>query len=452
MNLRDIVRRYQSVPHLGDLLGGGALTFALRLLAAVAAFGVNVLIARSLGPELAGLYFVSLSIVSIIALTARVGLPQLTVRLIAGFASEGKWAQVRAVVNRSLGLVASVSFVLSLGLVAARHVLETTIFQAPGLSRALLIMCAGIIPSALVLMYGQFLKAVKLSGQSVAVNIVYSPFIALLVLPFLLRRYELSGAAFGFVITSFASCLIGMMYWARFVKNRTSDDAEHPEWSLFRPALFLFAGGLMSLIIQRSPILFVSGFHAEAEAGVFAICNRVSMLLQFGLTAIMVISAPKFVVLFKQNKLGELEKLCRLCCLLLTLLSLLMLFPLVVFSRTILSIFGEGFSGGKDVLIILGLGQFINASAGLTMQLLVLTGQERASFLGLGFTAISCMLLCMLLVPRYGALGAAVSMSISLLAQNMIYVIMIRRLLSINPLWIGRCVQGRASGDEVAKP
>ncbi|MCB1766323.1 MAG: hypothetical protein KDJ22_09715, partial [Candidatus Competibacteraceae bacterium] len=50
--------------HLRELLRGASTAASLKFLAALAAFGLNLLIARMLGPEGSGIYYLAFTLVT----------------------------------------------------------------------------------------------------------------------------------------------------------------------------------------------------------------------------------------------------------------------------------------------------------------------------------------------------------------------------------------------------
>jgi len=65
-----------------DLLKASALAFAVRVLGAVSGFIATLFIARVLGAEESGYYFLVLSVVSILAAVSRLGMDNTLIRFV----------------------------------------------------------------------------------------------------------------------------------------------------------------------------------------------------------------------------------------------------------------------------------------------------------------------------------------------------------------------------------
>ena len=166
----------------------------------------------------------------------------------------------------------------------------------------------------------------------------------------------------------------------------------------------------------------------------FTAAQRTAMLMIFVLTAINTVVAPKFAHLHKTNKLEELAGVAYYSARLLSVVSLPILIVMFVFPKQILSLFGEGFEDASIYLQILAIGQFINAITGSVGYLLSMSGNEkdlRNSSLVSGAIVIS---LCVILIPIFNGVGAAVAVSVAIAMQNLLAVHWVKKRLGINML------------------
>ena len=83
-------------------------------------------------------------------------------------------------------------------------------------------------------------------------------------------------------------------------------------------------------------------------------------------------------------------------------------------------------------LAILCIGQLANAGIGSVAYLLIMTGHGREAATGIGVGAIVELLLSLLLIPRWGASGAAVATAISLITWNVVLAVFLWRRTGIS--------------------
>ena len=80
------------------------------------------------------------------------------------------------------------------------------------------------------------------------------------------------------------------------------------------------------------------------------------------------------------------------------------------------------------------LGQFINICCGSVGYLLSMTGNELYVRNAILTSGLLCITLTIILVPIYGALGAAISIFSSIAIQNFIMVFYVKQQLGFNTL------------------
>jgi O-antigen/teichoic acid export membrane protein len=92
---------------------------------------------------------------------------------------------------------------------------------------------------------------------------------------------------------------------------------------------------------------------------------------------------------------------------------------IIVFNQFILGLFGEEFKSGKIVLIILCLGQIINSISGSVGIILQMIGKQVVQQNFVLIALIINIILTLILTPRYGGVGAAISTVISMAFWNL---------------------------------
>ena len=91
---------------------------------------------------------------------------------------------------------------------------------------------------------------------------------------------------------------------------------------------------------------------------------------------------------------------------------------LFFFPSLLLSFFGEEFTDGKVALQILAVGMFVNALFGSVGNYLMMSGHEKLLAKILLAAILISIMLMLLLVPNYGIVGAAWSVSITMIIWN----------------------------------
>ena len=148
----------------------------------------------------------------------------------------------------------------------------------------------------------------------------------------------------------------------------------------------------------------------------------------------MVIS-PHIVRVYQARDIAELQKLSRRTARGAFLLALLLAVVLVSLGRPIIGlVFGvEYVEIAYLPMVILVLGQLINVAFGSVGMLLSMSGHENLTLLGQFAGLIAIVVLALLLIPKYGELGAAIAASGGLLVWNCVLGYAVATRLKIRP-------------------
>lgn len=98
----------------------------------------------------------------------------------------------------------------------------------------------------------------------------------------------------------------------------------------------------------------------------------------------------------------------------------------------VLSIFGPDFVAASAALRILALGQLVNLATGSVGTILIMTGHQRISLLNSVAGAVMVVILGLILIPRYGATGAAAAASITMAIRNISATYLVWRFVGVN--------------------
>ncbi len=109
----------------------------------------------------------------------------------------------------------------------------------------------------------------------------------------------------------------------------------------------------------------------------------------------------------------------------------------VTLGHWVLRLFGEEFTAGFTALVILTVGQMVNAGAGSVGLLLQMTGHERDVAVGLAIALAMNLALNLALIPVWGVNGAALGATANVILLNVLLAVQVRRKLGIGPTVFG---------------
>ncbi|UCG77254.1 MAG: polysaccharide biosynthesis C-terminal domain-containing protein [Nitrospirota bacterium] len=120
-----------------------------------------------------------------------------------------------------------------------------------------------------------------------------------------------------------------------------------------------------------------------------------------------------------------------------TVSILLPFIALVVLSKELLGLFGGAYQEGGTALIMLCVAQVVNIVSGSGGIALIMTGHERDAATAMGLAAILAVIMNIVLIPVWGINGAAAAAAMSMVAWNIIMVLLVRRRLGLDPTALG---------------
>ena len=118
---------------------------------------------------------------------------------------------------------------------------------------------------------------------------------------------------------------------------------------------------------------------------------------------------------------------------------------MIVLREPLLALFGRGYEAGAAPLVLLALGQLVLNAAGPLTAVINLSGHPRVTLFDNVLVFSANLVLCIILVPRYGMSGAAASTLIALCSVTLLQVGQVARLFRIHPFRDDqlRCARGR---------
>lgn len=423
--------------HMHEVISGASVAFVLRVMGAGLAFGFNVYLARLVGAEGAGIYFLALMVTTIASVFGRMGLDNSLLRFIAAEASVGDWAEVKGVYRKGMLLAISASTVAALVMFFTAPLVAETVFGKPELLGSLRLMAFAVVPVSLVMLHGESLKGLKRIRDSQVVQFIGVQALSLAGLYLLGSSWGVEGAALAYTAGAVLTALAGAALWRMATPKLKDVTGEFSTQRLLQSSMPLFWSSTVGLLMNWTAVFILGIWGSSADVGIFGAASRTAMLISIVLIAVNTIAAPKFAELYRLREMEALAVMARNSAKLMTLLASPVLILFMFFPAWVMGIFGPEFTGGAGVLVILAIGQFVNVATGSVGYLLMMSGNEIFMRNITMAAALLNILLNIGLVPHYGLYGAAVATSVSMAVHNLLAWYYVRKNIDINTIHIG---------------
>jgi O-antigen/teichoic acid export membrane protein len=422
---------------MAELVQGAAAAFVLKMLAVAAQFLLSVYVARKLGAEGAGVFFLVLTVLLVASIIGRAGLDNTLLRFTAGAAALGRWDEVSGVYRKGMSVALAASIASALLLYVSAEALSLHLFRKPELAGPLRIVSIALVPMVLALLHAELLKGLKRVVGALFVQGVGIPGLALIIFAALAYRWEVEGAVWAYVAAAWVTFLLGLSLWRRATPGLAGLRGSFPTRALFESSIPLFLVATMTFVMGWTGTLFLGIWGTSAEVGVFTAAVRTALLISLFLVAVNAIAAPKFAELYRTGDMEALARLVRSAAILVSLLAAPVFLLCVAFPSTVMSLFGPEFREGGPVLVILAAGQYVNVLTGSVGYLLMMTGNERLVRNNMAVAAILNLVLNFVLIRAYGVLGAAIGTAVSIATLNLGAMYLARVKLGIMTAPIG---------------
>jgi O-antigen/teichoic acid export membrane protein len=412
--------------HILDLVRGASIAGVLKALAALLAFGLSVVLGRALGADGAGVYFLALTTATVAATIGRVGLDSTVLRFIAAHASAGKWADVGKVYRTSVAISLAGCCLIAAILYFAADLLANDMFSDPSVATPTRLMALSVVPLALSVLISRALLGLSRIRDSLLVFSILPTGVALVGTWGLASQWGVNGAVMAYVVAVTVATLYGCVAWhrallARSARLESRQHAPSPTRELLRSGVPLLIGALLQLVMQVSGTLMLGIWSDNSEVSQYTVAFRTAALISFVLVAVNTIAQPKFAELYARGHMEALAATAHKSTLLMTLFSAPVFLVFVFAPALVMSAFGSDFSGGAAPLRILSFGHFVNVATGSVGVLLVMAGQEREYRNVQVISALLVLALNVVLIPPYGAVGASISATVTLIVQNILF-------------------------------
>lgn len=188
------------------------------------------------------------------------------------------------------------------------------------------------------------------------------------------------------------------------------------EW--IKVALPLLLGTTFLMLLNQTDILMIGAMINPQSVGIYSAATKTAIWVSFILEAVNTVIAPVFTTLYTQGNREELKKLIATVAHWIFWPSLVVAIFVIVFAKQILGVFGSEFAAAQWEMIILMIGQLVNAGSGSVGLLMMMTGHQNQCTLIFGFSAAINLVLNFILIPNFGSMGAAIATAITMIMWN----------------------------------
>ena len=421
--------------HLLGVAKGGGITLVGKTFTNASKFATAFLLARLLGAEHYGSYQLTLNVVTLVADLALLGLDTALMRYVAIAVSRSDQKRTWGTLQIGLGIPLLLSIIASVGVFALSYPVAEQIFHDISLA-PLLQLAAVIIPFSSM---GDALTGAVRGFKNMRYP-VYAKFIIQPILKIIL----IVGAAVTGLKVQYAIGIFGagelvaaamLVYYLNklFKLNRPAMAAERPFREVLTFTIPDWIAGIMDTFRLNIQSILIGSLSSIAGVGVFAVADQLNVIGHDFYTSINASAKPYIAELHDRGDDKQLERLYQATSKWSLTVNLPFFLLMVLFPVPVLSIFGKSFEGGAIALIIMAWASLVDVGTGMCGAILNMTGYTGLKLANNILSLVLSILINVILIPRWGIVGAAVSALSATLILNLVRIVEVYVIMKILP-------------------
>jgi len=441
------------VRNLGWLVRSSGLVLAARIGGVLLGIVIQVLIARALGAANLGLFFVASAISMVLATFLAAGYPLMAPKFVARATSATGAAELKNFMAFARGS----TFRLSIA-ICSIGALIIWLWPALGLNQRLVLTIAILSapPLAFLRINGALANAMRRFSLGYLPDIFARPLLLLALIGGMWIFYP--GFGLLAVLAGYMAIAIALALWQmgrvslvhslahanstgnqaanNDLSGQSSTRGQKRQW--FLQSLNIMPGTIFVMVFGDITLLIAGMFLKSADIGIFGVTMRMSLLAAFAIHTVQQIAVRDIADAVNQGEDKELGQTLKRVNLLNTLLAIGGVGFAIIFGKLVLMIFGPQFGAGYISLVILMAAQLVRAATGPTLQMIALTGLERASVPAFAAGFVVLIGASALLMPAFGLVGAALTVLLSTTSWSVWLAVLLWRRTGMNISLIAR--------------
>jgi len=421
--------------HFKEILFKSGLAFIFKIAGIILNYVLIFYISKKIGVEAVGIYNISFVTMLFLAMVFTLGLNFSITRFTGEYINDK--TKLRKLYNKCLQLVVPASFLGAFFLYLFSDYIALNFYKDVQYARALKIISI-ISPMYILTVFNiEYIRGVKKIIVSEFIRNIINPLLIIIAL-FVLSFYDLNelSTLYGIAVSVFIGFGFSMFSTIRYNNGFVnSEKGNISSKELLSPSIPLLIMGLAAFFLSESGLFILEIYFDSKEVGDYTIIYKISLAGSLIFLTISTIIGPKFAELFWANKTNELKKSILYSSKIIFILSVPVIILLIIFSKFLLQIFGLDIEL-KTSLQILITGQFIYAITGVAGVYLMVTNKQKVFRNIYIISAILNLMICFLLIPKYGVLGASIAISVSYIVLNIICTIYMHKKEKIIALYL----------------
>lgn len=418
-----------------DVTKKSSLVFLGKIFGVFILFIFNFIVVRYIGVASYGKFTYIFSYISFLPVLITLGLDQALVFYIPKLINN----------NSDKELNSMITFAICIPLIFSMMSISILMIYSKVISKFLLknieydIYIKLLIPIVILIVLSNIINGVFRGLGNIKYNVVSDNFISpilkvVIILALVLMRYKSNSIIIAYYIATFFSTLyLGIKLLRIKIIGKINIKYSENYKKLLKFSFPLLITGMLGYIVQRTDVIMIGYFLRSDKVGIYNIASQIGSISSFILIAFSSIFASTISSLYHSGSMEKLSQIYKIITKWIVTINLIAFAIILIFSKDIMHLFGKDFIYGSTALILISIGQVVNAATGLVGLMNTMTGHPQYEI----YIAIVVMVISLLtnyfLIPIYGINGAAVASLLSVAVSNILRLVFLYRDSKLHP-------------------
>ena len=404
------------------VLKGGALFTGGTLAATALQFVAGIIVIRIVERNEYGLISLGTTGVTILTILSLLGFKTAVPRFLAKYRAQGSHAVADKVAGTALLSAAALSTIFAVAIYWQAS-LVAQLFNKPGLAMVLEVLAAMLPAMVMIETLSTVFQGIedaraKVLFQDLALNFFRLAFLA----PVAIAGLGFDSILWVYVASAWTTLILYAIYALRVMRGTFRPRLS---WSVARDLIWfsfpLLGVSIMANVMTWVAVLSLGYMQTASELGRFSAPMRLATVIPIPLVGMNFLFLPVVTKIVEQGSRQQVMELYRST----TKWSFLVTLPLLAYfiidaQFVVTLLLGDAYQDSENILRVLAVGFAVNAFTGPNSATLVAYGDTRTPFMVAMMAAVIAVLLCLVLIPNYGALGAAFGTSVARASSNLL--------------------------------
>jgi O-antigen/teichoic acid export membrane protein len=418
---------------------GSTLLLAGTFLSSAVEFVTQIVLVRYLSKDGYGAWSYGLAIVALFAGVAQFEMRNAASRFIPVFLERRERGKLLGTVILALAVAAGLGALIAGGIAVAVGILGFRPTDDPQALHVLLLLVALIPIQAVDSVFTGLFAAFGASRTIFLRQSVLAPVLRLaLVATLVVLGADVGFLAIGYVLVTLVGILLYVTALRRVLREHDVPSILTPRrWQVPVREIITFAAPLLTttlvwMLMESSDAVLLGWFHDPAAVAEFRVVLPLARMNGLVSSIFSVLFLPLAARAYERGDLAGVRDLYWRTALWMTVLSFPVLLVTACFAPGVtIGLYGQAYASSAPILALLAIGYFFNTALGFNGLTVKVHGRLRYTVIVDIVAAVVNVAVNLVLIPRYGPIGAAVGTASTLVLHNVLKHTALARLTQV---------------------